>query len=220
MRDLIAVDLETTGFDPDLDRIVEIGAVRVRLGPDGVQTGERFSLLVDPGRPVGAAITRLTGIRDADLAGAPRIDVAIAAFLRFARSTGPDACFLGHNIGFDLGFLERVGLPPGADRLDTADLASIVLPMAPSYALQRLAADAAIDPGSAHRALDDALTCAAVLGTLAAAARTLPADVLAEAQAYATLLSGATAEFFGDALAAAVRHTWDASAFAPPAPPS
>jgi len=84
MRDLIAVDLETTGFDPDRDRIIEIGAVRVRLGPDGVQTGERFSTLVDPGRPVGAAITRLTGIRDADLAGAPRIDVAISALLRFA----------------------------------------------------------------------------------------------------------------------------------------
>ena len=215
MRDLIAIDLETTGFDPDRDRIVEIGAVRVRLGPHGVETGERFSTLVDPGRPVGAAITRLTGIRDADLAGAPRIDVAIAAFLRFAQPAGPDACFLGHNVGFDLGFLERVGLPPGAERLDTADVASIVLPMAPSYALQRLAADAAIDPGSAHRALDDALTCAAVLGTLATVARALPADVLAEAQAHAPLLSGATAEFFADALSAAVRHTWDAPSFAP-----
>lgn len=215
MRDLIAVDLETTGFDPDRDRIVEIGAVRLRLGPDGMQTGERFSTLVDPGRPVGAAITRLTGIRDADLAGAPQIDVAIAAFLRFA---GPTRCFLGHNVGFDLSFLERAGLPPGAERLDTADLASIVLPLAPSYALQRLAADALIDPGSAHRALDDALTCAAVLGTLSAAARAMPTDVLAEAQAYAPMVSGATAEFFADALAAAVRQTWDAPSFAPPAP--
>ncbi|HEY8649002.1 MAG TPA: helicase C-terminal domain-containing protein [Candidatus Limnocylindria bacterium] len=209
MRDLIAVDLETTGFDPDADRIVEIGAVRLRLGPDGPETGERFSTLVDPGRPVGSAITRLTGIRDDDLAGAPRLDIAMAAFLRFA---GPDPCFLGHNVGFDLGFLERAGLPGGADRLDTADLASILLPMAPSYALQRLAADARIDPGSAHRALDDALTCAAVLGTLASTACALPADVLAEAQAYAPLVSGAAAEFFGDALAVAVRHGWDATA--------
>ena len=205
MRDLIAVDLETTGFDPDLDRIVEIGAVRLHLGPEGLETGARFSSLVDPGRPVGAAITRLTGIRDDDLVGAPRIDIAMAAFLRFS---GTDPCFLGHNVGFDLGFLERAGLPPGAERLDTADLASIILPMAPSYALQRLAADARIDPGSAHRALDDALTCAAVLGTLAATARRLPADVLAEAQAHAPLVSGATAEFFADALAVAVRHGW------------
>lgn len=216
MRDLIAVDLETTGFDPDTDRIVEIGAVRLRLGPDGLETGERFTTLVDPGRPVGAAITRLTGIRDADLAGAPGIDLAIGAFLRFA---GPDACFLGHNVGFDLGFLERAGLPPGAERLDTADLASIVLPMAPSYALQRLAADAKIDPGSAHRALDDALTCAAVLGTLATVARALPADVLAEAAAHAPLVSAATAEFFGDALGHAVRQGWatrDAPSFVTP----
>lgn len=216
MRDLIAVDLETTGFDPDLDRIVEIGAVRLRLGPDGIESGERFSTLVDPGRPVGAAITRLTGIRDGDLAGAPRIDIAIAAFLRFA---GPNACFLGHNVDFDLGFLERAGLPPGAERLDTADLASIVLPQAPSYALQRLAADARIDPGSAHRALDDAVTCAAVLGTLAGAARALPADVLAEAQAYAPLLGAATAEFFAAALATAVHRAWDGPAFAPDAAP-
>jgi len=214
MRDLISVDLETTGFDPDRDRIVEIGAVRLRLGPDGMQAGERFSTLVDPGRPVGAAITRLTGIRDKDLAGAPPLDEAVEAFLRFS---GSAACFLGHNVGFDLSFLERAGLPPGAERLDTADLASIVLPMAPSYALQRLAADALIDPGSAHRALDDALTCAAVLGTLSAAARALPADVLTEAQAYAPMVSGATAEFFADALAAAVRHTWDAPSFVPPA---
>lgn len=219
MRDLIAVDLETTGFDPDRDRIVEIGAVRLRLGPEGVTTGERFSTLVDPGRPVGSAITRLTGIRDLDLDGAPRIDVAIAAFLRFV---GPDACFLGHNVGFDLSFLERAGLPAGAERLDTADLASILLPLAPSYALQRLAADARIDPGTAHRALDDALTCAAVLGALSATARALPADVLVEAQTVAPLVSGATAEFFSDALAVAVRHGWTGTATglspAPPAP--
>ena len=224
MRDLIAVDLETTGFDPDLDRIVEIGAVRLHLGPDGLETGARFSTLVDPGRPVGAAITRLTGIRDDDLVGAPRIDIAMAAFLRYA---GADPCFLGHNVGFDLSFLERAGLPPGAERLDTADLASIILPMAPSYALQRLAADARIDPGSAHRALDDALTCAAVLGTLAATARALPADVLAEAQAHAPLVSPATAEFFTDALQHAVRHGWtadrtgaDGPSLAPSAPPA
>ncbi|HUQ16739.1 MAG TPA: 3'-5' exonuclease, partial [Candidatus Saccharimonadales bacterium] len=68
MRDLIAVDLETTGFDPDLDRIIEIGAVRLRPGPEGFAAGERFTTLVDPGRPVGAAITRLTGIGDLDLA--------------------------------------------------------------------------------------------------------------------------------------------------------
>src|SRR4029077_8102895 len=122
---------------------------------------------VDPGRDVGSMITRLTGIRDLDLVGAPSAAGAVA---RFAAVAG-DGTVVGHNVGFDLSFLEQNGFAPGAKRLDTADLASMLLPSAPSYALQRLAADAGIVPDSAHRALDDALTCAAVLETLAARAR-------------------------------------------------
>jgi len=208
VQELVAVDLETTGFDPDSDRIIEIGAVRVRLTPDGVEAGDRFSTLVDPGRDIGATITRLTGIRDDDLVGAPHVDDAIA---RFAAWAG-DATFVGHNVGFDLSFLERNGFAPGAPRLDTADLASMLRPEAPSYALQRLAADEGIVPESAHRALDDALTCAAVLATLAALARTLPVAILEEARAHAAVIGSPTQRFFEDALGSVVRHTWEPGA--------
>ena len=208
MQELIAVDLETTGFDPETDRIIEIGAVRVRLTAGGAEAGERFTTFVDPGRDVGSVITRLTGIRDEDLIGAPSVADAVARFAAFAG----DGVFVGHNVGFDLAFLEQNGFPPGAQRLDTADLASMLLPMAPSYALQRLAADERIVPAAAHRALDDALTCAAVLATLATRARALPAPVLEEARAYAAVIGPATERFFADATADALKHAWDGSA--------
>jgi len=208
VQELIAVDLETTGFDPETDRIIEIGAVRVRLTAHGAETGERFSTFVDPGRDVGPTITRLTGIRDTDLVGAPSVEDAVARFASFAG----DGVFVGHNVGFDLAFLEKNGFAPGAARLDTADLASMLLPTAPSYALQRLAADDGIVPAAAHRALDDALTCAAVLAGLAARARALPAPLLEEARSYAAAVSAATERFFEDALAASVRHGWDETA--------
>src|SRR5204863_894479 len=91
---------------------------------------------------------------------------------------------------------------------DTAELASILLPSASSYALQRLAADAAIVPDAAHRALDDAITSALVLGHLARAARELPADVLGEISGLSELLGPSTAEFFREAAGAATRDAW------------
>ncbi len=200
---LVAIDLETTGFDPSSDRIVEIGAVRLTLGDDGaVAAGDRFVTFVDPGRALARAITRLTGIADADLAGAAPLEEAMARLVVFL---GEGATLVGHNVGFDAAFLERAGLAPGLPRLDTAELASILLPTAPSYALQRLAADEAIVPEAAHRAVHDALTCASVLSALSRRARALPPLVLEECVAQGSLLGPAYARFFERA----VRTTWD-----------
>ncbi|MSQ37025.1 MAG: hypothetical protein EXR61_01760 [Chloroflexi bacterium] len=215
---IIAVDLETTGFDPASEQIIEIGAARVRLTAAGrIEVGERFQIFAAPGRGIPAVITRLTGIRDADVSGAVSPEVAVAAFAAFVGEG--DAWLLGHNVGFDVAFLERSGFPVGSGRLDTADLASIVLPAASSYALQRLAMEAGVAPGAAHRALDDALTCAHVLGWLAGRARALPPAVLEEARGHASLLGEPLAAFFDDALRAAVRGAWTAAElFPPPAP--
>lgn len=182
--------------------------MRVRVEADGAVTlGERFLTFADPGRPLSPPIARLTGIRDEDLVGAPTAEDAVAAFTRYAFRGAPP-CFVGHNIAFDIAFLERAGLPAGAERVDTAELASIVLPSAASYALQRLAADATIRPDAAHRALDDAITAALVLGHVARAARAIPPLVLGEIAALAELLGPATAEFFRDAAQDATRHGW------------
>ncbi|HYK99419.1 MAG TPA: helicase C-terminal domain-containing protein [Candidatus Acidoferrales bacterium] len=202
--DLVALDLETTGFDPERDRIIEIGAVRVRLAPDGgVTTGETFSTLVDPGGDLPYQITRLTGIRDEDLAAAPPLELALARFDAFAMN----AAVLGHNVAFDLAFLERAGLGP-RESLDTVELASILQPTAPTYALQALAAAADVHPEAAHRGLADSLTCAALLADLARRARELSPVVLAELQAYAPLLGPAYVTFFAEAAADALRSAW------------
>ena len=124
---------------------------------------------------------------------------------------------VGHNVGFDLAFLERAGLPP-RDRLDTAELASILQPTAPTYALQALADAALVTRDAAHRALDDALTCAGVLADLAVRARRLPPSLLQELLAFAALLGPATVAFFADALADAVRGAWQEPRFAAPPP--
>ena len=176
----------------------------MRLAPDGtVATGETFTTLVDPGVELPYQIVRLTGIRSEDLSGAPPLADAIARFEAFL-GTSP---VLGHNVGFDVGFLERAGLPPH-DRLDTVELASLLEPTAPTYALQPLAAAADVRPQVAHRGLADAITCAGVLGDLAERARALAPAVLAELQAYAALLGPAFEAFFAEAAADAVRHAW------------
>lgn len=158
---------------------------------------DRFVSFVDPGRALGPAIERLTGIRPEDLAGAPPLAEAMRGLSDFL---GGDATLLGHNVGFDAAFLERAGLSHGLSRLDTAELASIVLPTASSYALQRLAAGEGIVPEAAHRALHDALTCAGVVNALSRRARSLPPLVLEECRQQAALLGPAYVEFFENAM--------------------
>src|SRR5436853_3738395 len=95
----VVVDLETTGLRPGSARICEIGAVRVRE----LELADEFEPLVDPGVPIGPAISALTGLCDADLRGAPHPAFAVRRFPEFAG----DAVLVAHNARFDLGFLDR-----------------------------------------------------------------------------------------------------------------
>src|SRR5918992_5624944 len=89
----VVFDLETTGLAPGRDRICEIGAVRlVDLAPAG-----RFETFVDPGGPLPAPISALTGIRERDLRGAPAAPEAVRRFLAFAG----DCVLVAHNARFD-----------------------------------------------------------------------------------------------------------------------
>ena len=91
-------DLETTSWDVKLGQIVEIGAVKVQGG----KVTDRWSTLVKPSRPIVG--TQLHGITQKDVEKAPAVDTAVAEFLKFAG----DALVVGHNVGFDLGFLHAV----------------------------------------------------------------------------------------------------------------
>ena len=94
----VVLDLETTGTSPDLDEITEVGAVKYRGG----ECLGSFDTLVNPGMPIPPFITILTGITEAMVLPAPRIDEVLPALLEFIGS----AVIVGHNIRFDISFLD------------------------------------------------------------------------------------------------------------------
>ncbi len=159
--EFVVVDLETTGGSPTDSRITEIGAVRLR---GGERLGT-FQTLVHPGVPIPRTITRLTGIDDALVGGAPPIEWVLPSFAEFARG----AVFVAHNATFDFTFLnvalgrldyEPLPSPP----VCTARLARrVVWPDVPNVRLQTLAQYFRTATRPSHRALPDAEACAEVL---------------------------------------------------------
>jgi len=159
------IDLETTGWSPEVAAITEIAAVRVR---GGVRRGE-FASLVNPGVPVPPGIEDLTGISDWMLAAAPGVAAVLPGLLRFA-----EGCVLvAHNAPFDVGFLlaacTACGLAwPGFTVLDTVMLARHVMDPdeVPDCKLGTLAGFFRAGTSPCHRALADARATADVLGWL------------------------------------------------------
>ena len=144
----VALDLETTGLSSDEDQIIEVGAVRFR----GHETLDTFQSLVNPGRRLDPFVTRLTGITNDDLRDAPGFSSVAAALAAFVGRSP----LVGHNIGFDLGFLDRQGFRTPNRLCDTWELAYFLLPRQPSYALDSLAGWAGAEDSRYHRAVDDA----------------------------------------------------------------
>jgi predicted DnaQ family exonuclease/DinG family helicase len=145
----VSLDLETTGFDPERDRVIEVGAVA--FDTDHVLgTLER---LADPGRSVPDAVLRLTGINRDELARAPSSRAALEELAAFLQTRQP----VGHGARLDLDFLAASGLwRNGSEILDTLDVARILLPDANSHSLPALAAELGLEQPRPHRALDDA----------------------------------------------------------------
>lgn len=161
------LDFETTGLDSRSDRICEIGALR--LSETGAEAAS-LDLLVNPGLPIRPEASRVNGITDEMVRDARPVEEALPELLAFLG----DSVIVAHNASFDLGFLkaaaERAGLPVPANLVaDTRDLAREAFPGLPSYALQNLARSFGLSPGNAHRACDDARTCARLLALCAQA---------------------------------------------------
>lgn len=160
----VVVDLETTGGSPTTDAITEIGAVKLR-GGDVLGT---FQTLVNPGRAIPPTITVLTGITESMVTRAPRIETVLPSLLEFMG----DAVVVGHNVRFDVGFLqaalERDGRPPlTGPTVDTVALARrLVRDEVPDCRLGTLAERFRLSHRPSHRALDDALATADLLHVL------------------------------------------------------
>lgn len=181
-------DCEMTGLRPRSDRVVALGAVRVR---GGHVSDETFDTFVRPGRPMGQAASEVTGIRDSDLEDAPAPGEALPRFRAFVGSAVPVA----HVASFDLEFLapqlRRLRLPSLERVVDTASLALAALGGHTDVSLEALAARFDLSLRGRHTALGDArLTARLFVRLLPAAerrgARTVR-DLLAIADAHDAL---------------------------------
>src|SRR5438128_10082984 len=169
-RTLVALDLETTGLTPRLDRIIEVGAVRFR----GDEVLATFQSLVRPEVAIPRAVQELTGIRDADVAAAPPPEEILAQLIDFVGDSG----VVAHSGTFDLSFLVDPEGGPGYELFDTPDLARIMLPMAHRHMLPPLSAQLALSHRHPHRALSDADAARQLFRYLWQFARGFPAELL------------------------------------------
>lgn len=151
----VVFDLETTGLSPVADAIIEISAVKVK---DGKVTGN-FSTLVNPGRPIPAAASRVNGITDSMVADAPGLEEALERFLSFVGKE----ILVGHNIhSFDMKFLSQAmeklyKRNLENDYIDTLFMARSCLKELDHHRLVDLAAYFHISTEGAHRALNDCI---------------------------------------------------------------
>ena len=156
-------DIETTGLDTDLCKIIEIGAVKI---VNGVMT-ETFSTFIDPQEPLSDKIKKLTGIEDSDLKGQPLIDAVMPDFYKFTEGS----VLVGHNVQFDFGFITVKAKPMqflfDNSLLDTFSLARTYVPGLSNYKLGTIAKHFGVVNEGAHRAIFDALATAEVFIKLA-----------------------------------------------------
>ena len=187
----VVVDLETTGGSPSECGITEIGAVKVR---GGEVLGE-FQTFVNPGESIPAFITVLTGITDAMVRDAPRVEPALIAFLEFAAGS----VLVAHNAGFDISFLKAACARADRDWprfpvVDTVHLARQLVSRdeVPNHRLGSLARLFGATTVPDHRALHDARATVDVLHGLIARVGSLGVHSLEELKGYSSRVPTAT----------------------------
>jgi predicted DnaQ family exonuclease/DinG family helicase len=194
----VALDLETTGLDPDRDAIIEVGAVRFCAD----EILETFSTFVNPGRPIPALITDLTGIRDEDVAQAPALHAVLPRLSRFVG----ESPIIGHSVQFDMAFIRRHSHLLENETLDTFELATVLITHADRYSLGSLTNLLEIELEQAHRALDDAQASYHLFRVLLHRAASLPPRVLKEIVGHGERAGWNASTFFRDALKEAAKH--------------
>lgn len=155
----IAFDLETTGTVPGVDRIVEIGAVRI----DNGQVDAVFSTLIDPQIAIPPGATAVNGITNEMVAGKPLIEDVLNSFAEFC---GTDV-LVAHNAPFDCQFLvsdirKFESEAPKGIVLDTLPMSRKLIPGLANYKLGTLVQHFKIPSTDFHRAEEDATYCGMV----------------------------------------------------------
>ncbi|RQV97796.1 DEAD/DEAH box helicase, partial [bacterium] len=170
LADFVAVDLETTGLDPQSDQIIEIGAVRFVHG----KASDKFQTFLSCPKPLDSFITELTGITDSDLQNSPSFLEVAGEFSSFLA----ESVIVGQNVDFDLQFLSASGRRiantsrenlftfRGRHVIDTAMLARIFWPEFTRFSLNRLCHEFGVTLEQAHRAVADARATGEVLAIM------------------------------------------------------
>jgi DNA polymerase-3 subunit epsilon/ATP-dependent DNA helicase DinG len=198
MPTIVAIDIETTGLDDQNDAITEIGAVRF----NGRRVESEWTTLVNPGRAIPPFITQLTGITNEMVRNAPPIKAVTNQLADFVGN----APVIGHNVRFDLGFLQRQGILRANEALDTYELASVLMPTAGRYNLGALGQAMGVLLPATHRALDDARVTHAIYVKLIEMAAELPIELIAEFVRHGEPLPWGAAGVFQEVLRAKARQ--------------
>ena len=177
--DFVVFDIETTGFSPVNNKIIEIGAVKIRQG----EITDRFSVFVNPGVPIPFEIEKLTSINDSMVMDAPSIEVILPQFLDFCQ----DAVLVAHNANFDMSFImenaKRQGISRKFTFVDTLGIARVLLTHQAKHTLDAVAKTLSISLENHHRAVDDAECTAHIFLKFSAMLRERGADTLSRINA-------------------------------------
>ena len=148
----IVFDIETTGLSQKKNKIIEIGAVKVK---DGEEI-DRFSEFINPEEPIPYSIEQLTSITDEMVMHAPTVDVILPKFLEFCG----DDIVVAHNAAFDTGFIKKnakdLGMKFDNTIMDTMTLSHVLLPELGKFTLDRVCKALNVKNEHHHRAVDDA----------------------------------------------------------------
>ncbi|WP_176717329.1 ATP-dependent DNA helicase DinG [Vulcanibacillus modesticaldus] len=171
MNRYIVVDLETTGNRPDIDKIIQVGAVLI----EDHEIKDVFSSFVYTDREIPPFLQELTGITPEKLKDAPTIEEVMLKLLPMLEGS----IFVAHNAVFDIAFiqntLEDLGYMPFSGLIiDTLQLSRILLPMAQSYKLELIADELEISLDRPHRADEDSMATAKLLLQLLAQLNEMP----------------------------------------------
>ena len=154
----VVFDIETTGFSPEKNKIIEIGAVKVVEG----KIVDRYSTFVNPQVPIPFRIEELTSIRDDMVVSAPTIDVILPDFMEFCK----DCIMVAHNADFDMSFIKRncelLSISCNPTIVDTVALARVLLPQLNRFKLDTVAKAVGVSLDHHHRAVDDAACTAEI----------------------------------------------------------
>lgn len=150
-NDYVIVDIETTGLDPQKDKIIELAALKI----ENNEVVKEYSSLINPNMEISSFVTNLTGIDNDTVRNSPTIEVELKNFLEFI---GNDM-IIGHNVNFDINFIydncfKYYNIFFENDYLDTLRMSRKVLSLE-NYKLKTLSQKFDINYENAHRALKD-----------------------------------------------------------------